>query len=122
MPNGSLEKWLPKDGHDQPRRSLKFTQRLNIAIDVASALDYLHNHYQTSIIHRDLKPTNIFLDDDMIASVGDFGLARFLSEVAQTSSAGMKGSIGYIAPVTDYYCTHNLEGRLAKSGQFRERH
>ncbi|XP_058111030.1 probable LRR receptor-like serine/threonine-protein kinase At3g47570 [Magnolia sinica] len=85
-------------GHDQLRRNLKFTQRLNIAIDVASALDYLHNLCQTSIIHQDLKPSNILLDDDMIAHVSDFGLARFLSEVSQSSSVGMKGSIGYIAP------------------------
>ncbi|XP_058109122.1 probable LRR receptor-like serine/threonine-protein kinase At3g47570 [Magnolia sinica] len=98
MSNGSLEKWLHREGHDQPIRNLKFTQRLNIAIDVASALDYLHNHSQTSIIHQDLKPSNILLDDDMIAHVGDFGLARFLSKVAQSSSVGMKGSIGYIAP------------------------
>ncbi|XP_058111192.1 probable LRR receptor-like serine/threonine-protein kinase At3g47570 [Magnolia sinica] len=98
MSNGSLEKWLHREGHDQPRRNLKFTQRLNIAIDVASALDYLHNHCQTSIIHQDLKPSNILLDDDMIAHVSDFGLARFLSEVSQSSSVGMKGSIGYIAP------------------------
>ncbi|XP_058110146.1 putative receptor-like protein kinase At3g47110 isoform X2 [Magnolia sinica] len=98
MSNGSLEKWFHREGHDQPRRNLKFTERLNIAIDVASALDYLHNHCQTSIIHQDLKPSNILLDDDMIAHVGDFGLVRFLSEVAQSSSVGMKGSIGYIAP------------------------
>ncbi|XP_058111201.1 probable LRR receptor-like serine/threonine-protein kinase At3g47570 [Magnolia sinica] len=98
MSNGSLEKWLHREGHDQPRRNLKFAQRLNIATDVASALDYLHNHCQTSITHRDIKPTNILLDDDMIASVGDFRLARFLSEVARTSSAGMGGSIRYIAP------------------------
>ncbi|XP_058110871.1 probable LRR receptor-like serine/threonine-protein kinase At3g47570 [Magnolia sinica] len=98
MSNGSLEKWLHREGHDQLTRNLKFTQRLNIAIDVASALDYLHNHCQTSIIHQDLKPSNILLDDDMIAHVGDFGLARFISEVAQSSSVGMKGSIGYIAP------------------------
>ncbi|XP_058113213.1 putative receptor-like protein kinase At3g47110 isoform X2 [Magnolia sinica] len=86
-----------RDGHEQLGRNLKFTQMLNIAIDVASALDYLHNHCQTSIIHRDLKPSNILLDDDMIAHVGDFGLARFLPEV-QTSSVGIKGSVGYIAP------------------------
>ncbi|XP_058109128.1 probable LRR receptor-like serine/threonine-protein kinase At3g47570 [Magnolia sinica] len=98
MPNGSLEKWLHMKGHDQLRRNLKFTQRLNIAIDVVSALDYLHNLCQTSIIHQDLKPSNILLDDDMIAHVSDFGLSRFLSEVSQSSSVGMKGSIGYIAP------------------------
>ncbi|XP_058111179.1 putative receptor-like protein kinase At3g47110 [Magnolia sinica] len=98
MSNGSLEKWLHGDGHDQLKRNLKFTQRLNIAIDVASALDYLHNHCQTSLVHRDLKPSNILLDDDMTARVGDFGLARFLSEVGHTGSIGMKGSIGYIPP------------------------
>ncbi|XP_058110861.1 probable LRR receptor-like serine/threonine-protein kinase At3g47570 [Magnolia sinica] len=98
MPSGSLETWLHKDSLDQLTKSLKFTQRLNIAIDVASALDYLHNQCETSIIHRDLKPSNVLLDNDMIAHVSDFGLARFLSEVAQTSSVGMKGSIGYIAP------------------------
>ncbi|XP_058111209.1 probable LRR receptor-like serine/threonine-protein kinase At3g47570 [Magnolia sinica] len=96
MPNGSLDKWLHND--DQLRRNLNFIQRLKIAINVASALDYLHNHCQTSIIHRDLKPSNILLHDDMIARVGDFGLARFLPEVSQTSTFGMKGSIGYIAP------------------------
>ncbi|XP_058111211.1 probable LRR receptor-like serine/threonine-protein kinase At3g47570 [Magnolia sinica] len=100
MPNGSLDKWLHND--DQLRRNLNFIQRLKIAIDVASALDYLHNHCQTSIIHRDLKPSNILLHDDMIARVGDFGLARFLPEVSQASTFGMKGSIGYIAPDNKY--------------------
>ncbi|XP_058110378.1 putative receptor-like protein kinase At3g47110 [Magnolia sinica] len=98
MPNGSLEKWLYKDEHDQLRWNLNFIQRLDIAIDVAFALDYLHHHCQTPIVHRDLKPSNILLDNDMIAHVGDFGLSRFISEVPQSSSVGMKGSIGYIAP------------------------
>ncbi|XP_058110896.1 probable LRR receptor-like serine/threonine-protein kinase At3g47570 [Magnolia sinica] len=93
-----LDNWLHIDGHDQSRRNLNFIQRLNIAVDVVSVLDYLHHHLQTPIVHRDLKPSNILLDDDMIAHVGDFGLAKFLSDVAQTSSLGVKGSIGYIAP------------------------
>ncbi|KAH9672864.1 protein kinase domain-containing protein [Citrus sinensis] len=50
--------------------------RLNIAIDVASALDYLHNHYDTPIARCDLKPSNELFDEDMIAHVGGFGLAN----------------------------------------------
>ncbi|XP_058110114.1 probable LRR receptor-like serine/threonine-protein kinase At3g47570 [Magnolia sinica] len=95
MPNGSLDKWLHSDGQEQLQRNLNFLQRLNIAIDVASALIYL---YRRLIIHRDLKPSNILLDNDMIARVGDFGLAKFLSEVAQTRTVMVMGTAGYIAP------------------------
>ncbi|XP_058070972.1 probable LRR receptor-like serine/threonine-protein kinase At3g47570 [Magnolia sinica] len=105
MPNGSLEKWLHPNVDEQPQlRCLNLTQRLNIAIDVASALDYLHHHSKIPIVHRDLKPSNVLLDDDMVAHVGDFGLTRFLSEAAegfsqnQTTTSGIKGSIGYIPP------------------------
>ncbi|KAL6009207.1 hypothetical protein ACLOJK_022434 [Asimina triloba] len=100
MPNGSLQNWLSKDdeGNMISGRNLKFIERLNIAIDVASALDYLHYHCQAPIVHRDLKPSNVLLDADMVAHVGDFGLARFASAIAQSSTVGMKGSIGYIAP------------------------
>ncbi|XP_077219094.1 putative receptor-like protein kinase At3g47110 [Tasmannia lanceolata] len=105
MPNGSLEKWLcPKEDGQHNLMNLRFIQRLDIAIDVASALDYLHHQCGTPIVHCDLKPSNILLDDDMVAHVGDFGLSRFLSEMAnkfsrnQISSIGLKGSIGYIAP------------------------
>ena len=82
---------------------LSLCQRLNIAIDVAYALDYLHNHFVQPIIHCDLKPSNILIDNDMVAHVSDFGLARLISTVTdssqkQTSTIGIKGSIGYAAP------------------------
>ncbi|XP_058099924.1 putative receptor-like protein kinase At3g47110 [Magnolia sinica] len=105
MPNGSLEKWLHPSVHGEyEMQSSNLIQRLDIAIDVASALEYLHHHCGTPVVHRDLKPSNILLDDDMCAHVGDFGLARFLSNAAsntsqdQTSSTGIKGSVGYIPP------------------------
>ncbi|XP_058181818.1 probable LRR receptor-like serine/threonine-protein kinase At3g47570 [Rhododendron vialii] len=105
MPNGSLEKWL-HPGEDTPQQewNMSLSQRLNIAIDVACALEYLHRRCETPIVHCDLKPSNVLLDEDMIAHVGDFGLAKFLtinnsnSDGGQTNSLAIKGSIGYVAP------------------------
>ncbi|CAL5353123.1 unnamed protein product [Camellia sinensis] len=79
VPNGTLESWLhPRDDQTQLRK-LNCLQRINIAIDVALALHYLHNECQTPIVHCDLKPSNVLLDNDLTAHVSDFGLARLLS-------------------------------------------
>nr|TKR84344.1 hypothetical protein D5086_0000258920 [Populus alba] len=108
MINGSLEEWLHPihtlDLEVHQPKNLNLIQRLNIAIDVANALDYLHNQCKMPIIHCDLKPSNVLLDGDMTAHVGDFGLLKFLSEAScqssssQTSSVGLKGTVGYAAP------------------------
>ncbi|MBA0671851.1 hypothetical protein Goklo_029507, partial [Gossypium klotzschianum] len=80
---------------------------LNIAIDVASALDYLHHHCEVPVVHCDLKPSNILLDHDMVARVGDFGLARFFPKSMNSLSGNsssthcLKGTIGY-APPAEY--------------------
>ncbi|KAL0415411.1 UNVERIFIED_CONTAM: putative LRR receptor-like serine/threonine-protein kinase [Sesamum latifolium] len=109
--NGNLDKWLHLDTDSQHEnmRYLTLMQRLNIAIDVASALEYLHNGTGSTIIHGDLKPSNILLDDDMTAHVGDFGLAKVISNVSsnlaadESHSVAVKGTIGYIAPGLAYY-------------------
>lgn len=78
-------------------------QRLNIAVNIADALDYLHN-CEPPIVHCDLKPSSILLSKDLVSHIGDFGLAKILSESAtellinSKSSTGTRGTIGYIAP------------------------
>ncbi|PON69034.1 Serine/threonine protein kinase [Parasponia andersonii] len=104
MPNGSLEDWLHVNRENQPKK-LNFGQILDVAVDIASALDYLHHHCEPPIVHCDLKPSNILLDNNLSAHLGDFGLAKLLVEanetnlsLALTNSVAIKGSIGYIAP------------------------
>ncbi|KAM7528647.1 hypothetical protein LguiB_032057 [Lonicera macranthoides] len=105
MPNGSLEDWLHQDRLN--RGKLNLLHRLNMAIDVANALDYLHHHCETSITHCDLKPSNVLLDEDLCAHVSDFGLAKFhlattsQSNLSQASSMAIRGTIGYVAPGGD---------------------
>ncbi|XXG82218.1 hypothetical protein AAC387_Pa10g0211 [Persea americana] len=104
MSNGSLDSWLHQNANEYHQlRFLSLIQRLNVAIDIACALDYLHQHCPTTILHCDLKPSNVLLDDDMVAHVGDFGLARLLSDdindsQTQSNSLAIRGSIGYVAP------------------------
>ncbi|EOY17844.1 Serine-threonine protein kinase, plant-type, putative [Theobroma cacao] len=99
IPNGGLDSWL----HEQHEsRYLNFVQRLDIAIDVANAIDNLHHNCEAVIVHCDLKPSNVLLDDGMVAHVTDFGLAKLLSSDTDTmgndqaSSSVMKGTIGYV--------------------------
>ena len=105
MPDGSLDMWLYREGtSDTTSRPLTLRERFNVAIDVASALEYLHVNCHDPIAHCDLKPSNVLLDDDLTAHVSDFGLARLLlkfdqeSFLNQLSSAGVRGTIGYAAP------------------------
>ncbi|OWM76392.1 probable LRR receptor-like serine/threonine-protein kinase At3g47570 [Punica granatum] len=82
--------------------TLSMVQRLNIMIDVATALDYLRHCCCIPIVHSDSKPSNVLLNSDFSAHVSDFGLAKFLvmkeSSGTQTSSLGIRGTIGNIAP------------------------
>ncbi|EOY13289.1 Leucine-rich repeat protein kinase family protein, putative [Theobroma cacao] len=93
MPNGSLEKWLYSHNY-----FLDMLHRLNIMIDVASALEYLHHGQIIPVAHCDLKPSNVLLDEDMVAHLGDFGIAKLLGEEDSTVQTITLATIGYMAP------------------------
>ncbi|XP_074279764.1 uncharacterized protein LOC141605040 [Silene latifolia] len=114
MPNGSLDKWL--HGGD---RNMSLSQRVDVAIDVAHAISYLHHECETPVVHCDLKPSNILLDTDMVAHVGDFGLARFLTQPRhpnQSSTIGIRGTIGYAAPEYGLGSEPSTEGDVYSYG------
>ncbi|KAK4485312.1 hypothetical protein RD792_007947 [Penstemon davidsonii] len=87
MPNGNLEKWFYS-----PNYTLNIGQRLGIMIDVASAIEYLHQGYSSPIVYCDLKPNNI------VARVGDFGIAKLLTHDQRMTQTKTLGTIGYMAP------------------------
>lgn len=99
MANGNLENRLHNQCGD-----LSFGAVICISVDIASAVEYLHNECIPPVVHCDLKPSNILFDDDDTARVCDFGLARLMrgclsgGQSGTTSKVGPRGTIGYIPP------------------------
>ena len=102
MSNGSLEKHLypnRDDNNGEDVCDMELKTRLDIAIDVAHAIEYLHHNSFVQVVHCDLKPNNVLLDEDMSGHVADFGIARLIDETSDgsiTSTLSLKGSVGYI--------------------------
>ncbi|PQP94226.1 hypothetical protein Pyn_21843 [Prunus yedoensis var. nudiflora] len=87
----------------QGSKEFKNEERLEIAIDIARGLEYLHNGCKPPIVHRDLKTSNILLNEKLQAKIGDFGLSKVLStESATHVSTVAKGTFGYLDP---QYCS-----------------
>ncbi|GMP83457.1 hypothetical protein CsSME_00037359 [Camellia sinensis var. sinensis] len=101
IPNGTVADHLHGD---RPRNaSLTWPVRMNIAIETASALTYLH---ASDIIHRDIKTNNLLLDNNFCVKVADFGLSRlFPTDVTHVSTAP-QGTPGYVDP--EYHRCYQL--------------
>ncbi|XP_052205857.1 lysM domain receptor-like kinase 4 [Diospyros lotus] len=96
--NGPLSDWIYHRNSDH--KFLNWTQRVQIALDVATGLNYIHNYTSQPYVHKDIKSGNVLLDGDFRAKIANFGLARSAGgqegEFALTRH--IVGTQGYMAP------------------------
>ncbi|KAL5215471.1 hypothetical protein ABZP36_006872 [Zizania latifolia] len=97
MSNGALSKHLFQ-WKQLEMEPLSWKKRLNIALDVARGMEYLHNLARQCYIHRDLKSANILLGDDFRAKVSDFGLVKLAPDGNFSVATRLAGTFGYLAP------------------------
>ncbi|XP_056175509.1 L-type lectin-domain containing receptor kinase IX.1-like [Syzygium oleosum] len=97
MSNGSLDSHLFKR-----KNFLPWEKRYKIAQGIASALLYLHEEWEQCVLHLDIKSSNIVLDFDFNAKLGDFGLARLVDHAKGIQTTVLAGTMGYMAPECIY--------------------
>ncbi|KAL5557219.1 hypothetical protein UlMin_039455 [Ulmus minor] len=96
---GPLSDWLYYVGGEDGK-FLNWIQRIQIALDVATGLNYLHSFATPPHVHKDIKSSNILLDSDFRAKIANFGLARSAEaeEGHFSLTKHIVGTIGYMAP------------------------
>ncbi|KAF8399276.1 hypothetical protein HHK36_015141 [Tetracentron sinense] len=100
-PNGNLSEWI--FGKD---KVLSWIQRLEIAIDSARGLWFLHTYPEGCIVHRDVKPTNILIGVNFEAKLSDFGLSKVIDLGQSYVSSEVRGTFGYLDP--EYQQNHQV--------------
>ena len=98
MPNGSIDSHIFKE-----ENALTWVVRYKIAQGLASSLLYLQEEWEQSVLHRDIKSSNIMLDSNFNAKLGDLGLARLVDHVKGSTTTNLPGTKGYIA--LEYFTT-----------------
>uniref|UniRef100_A0ACD5Z6S1 Uncharacterized protein n=1 Tax=Avena sativa TaxID=4498 RepID=A0ACD5Z6S1_AVESA len=95
MPEGDLQDKLRATSTSRP---LTWEQRLQIALDAAQGLEYLHVACKPALIHRDVKSRNILLATDLVAKIADFGLTKVFGDSKTHITTEPVGTFGYLDP------------------------
>ncbi|KAE8655706.1 LysM domain receptor-like kinase 3 [Hibiscus syriacus] len=96
---GSLRNHL-HDPLNKGPTPLSWIMRVQIALDAARGLEYIHEHTKTHYVHRDIKSSNILLDGSFRAKISDFGLSKLVGKTNDEEATATKvvGTFGYLAP------------------------
>lgn len=114
MENGSLDYWLHERHDGGP--VLDWPTRLRIAQGASRGLSYLHRICDPHIVHRDIKSSNILLDEQFEAYVGDFGLSRLILPYDTHVTTELVGTLGYIPPEYGQAWVATLRGDVYSLG------
>jgi len=105
MNNGSLYDIIRREG------GLPAGTVIKIALSVARGMDYLH---QCKIIHRDLKAANLLMDNNGIVKIGDFGVARVLTDTGNMTAE--TGTYRWMAPEVIEHKPYNYKADIFSFG------
>ncbi|CAL4981572.1 unnamed protein product [Urochloa decumbens] len=93
LPNGSLDK------HLYDTTPINWYTRFNIIKGICQGLHFLHKELDGPLVHMNLVPSSIWLDDNWVPKIADFGLSRlFGQEQTRMYTVNVKGHNGYMAP------------------------
>ncbi|XXG56296.1 hypothetical protein AAC387_Pa03g3750 [Persea americana] len=101
VPNGTLADHLHGSKSHSRRASLTWRVRVDVALQTAMAIEYLHFAVAPAVVHRDITSSNIFVERDMRVKLGDFGLSRLLVFTEPSAThvwTGPQGTPGYLDP------------------------
>ncbi|XVE72426.1 hypothetical protein DITRI_Ditri11bG0038600 [Diplodiscus trichospermus] len=94
MENSNLSQHL----QGSSREPLPWSTRVQIALDSARGLEYIHEHTVPVYMHRDIKSANILIDKNFRAKVADFGLAKLTEVGCASLPTRIAGTFGYMPP------------------------